>query len=326
MASSKSNGPPGKPGRKPSPFADRRVILLIAVLVGIAGYYGYRWWVDGAARSAAREQLIADTRKELSKDQPDRDVLSKLMARMTRLTDASTSSELLSAQAGIELVRGRAEKADALFGAIAASPTASPEDRSLGARILLAKHAGFGGDVVQARTMLQRAMVMAETAYSSTQDVKDLFRAWQAASRLWDDRAAELAKQLKANHAATPESRLVELNENFLADKAKVADLVIDFVTPPAELRAMQTLVKLILDKDLPAALESAEQQLNIHPGVPAVRFVLAMVLHGCVIGHAKDSPDRASFVNRRNAQLDWLDQRIPVGQPKKWAAMRETN
>ena len=319
----KSSGPAGSSGKKPSPFADRRVIVLIALLVGIAGYYGYSWWADGAARAESRQKLLADTRAELDKEKPDRDTLSQLMARVGKLPDASTAKDLLAAQAEIELVRNRPVKADLLFGSIATGPSATATDRSLGSRILLAKHQGFGGDVVEARTMLQQAMTMAELAYADSHNVKDLFRAWQASIRLWDERSKDLAQQLAAGHAESPASQVAELNEDFdpLRDASKVADLIVDFAVLPDELRAMQTIV-ILRRGEVPAALAAAEQHLVEAPGVPGVRFVAAFVLHACA--HTEEPADRAAFVQRRNVQLDWLDQHVPPGVPKKWESMRE--
>ncbi|MGK0153106.1 MAG: hypothetical protein ACI9SE_000050 [Neolewinella sp.] len=325
MAPSSSLGTAGKPAKKPSPFADRRILVLIALVVGIAGFYGFQSWRAGANRDAARSKLLAATVSELAKDAPDRDVLSKLMARLVRLPNASTSSALLAPQAEIELVRGRPERADKLFGSIASGPGARPADLRLGSRILLAKHEGFGGDVVEANTMLQQVQMMAEVAYSDSRDVKDLFRAWLASIRLWDPRAKDLAGQLKANHGDTPESRLAQLNEVFAAkrDKQLVADLLVDFAKAPAELRAMQTIV-MLFDRDVAGALKAAEQQANETPGVQGVRYVAAVVLHGCALGSEAAPVDRAAFLKRRNVHLDWLDKRVPAEQDKKWDPMRQ--
>jgi hypothetical protein len=105
MAPSSSLGTAGKPAKKPSPFADRRILVLIALVVGIAGFYGFQSWRAGANRDAARSKLLAATVSELAKDAPDRDVLSKLMARLVRLPNASTSSALLAPQAAVPNAR-----------------------------------------------------------------------------------------------------------------------------------------------------------------------------------------------------------------------------
>jgi len=325
VSKSKSTGQPGKPGKKASPLADRRVIVLAVVIVAIAGYYIFGWWSDNAARAAARAKLLTDTVAELEKDVPSNDVLSRLMAGMSRLPDGSTATDLLAAQAKIELYRGRAERADNLFGAIAASPTASAEHMSLGSRILIKKHEGFGGDKVEAKTMLERVLTMAERAYAETRDVDDLFRAWQAATRLWDPRAGDLASQLQANHQETPHSGLAKLNKNFepIRDRQAVAELIVDFGVAPAELQAMHTIVT-AHNEDVPGALKAAEQHLLVSPGTPCVRIALAYVLHVCATGSTAESVDRAAFVNRRNIHLDWLDARAPEDKRARWTPMRQ--
>lgn len=325
MSKTKSTGQSGKPGKKASPFADRRFLALVVAIVAIAGYYVFGWWSDGQARAAHRSKLLSDTSAELQKEQPASDALSRLMAGISRLPDASTASDLLAAQAEIELHRGRPERADKLFGALAASPTAPAAHRSLGARILMAKHEGFGGDKVVAKTMMEQVLTMAERAYAETRDVQDLFRAWQAATRLWDVRAGDLAAQLRAGHAESPESQLAQLNKSFepVRDRQAVADLLIDFATAPAELRAMQTIVT-VHNEDVPGALKAAEQHLIASPGTPCVRIALAYVLHVCATGHPAESADRAVFVQRRDAQLDWLDARAPLDKRARWEPMRQ--
>ncbi|MFT4513800.1 MAG: hypothetical protein ACI89X_000870 [Planctomycetota bacterium] len=328
MASSRnlgtSTGPAGTPAGKPSLFADRRIIILIALVVGIAGWYGYQSWRAGADRDAVRSKLLADTATQLAKDTPDRDELSKLMARLGRQPDSSTSVDLLAPQAEIELVRGRPERAETLFGSIASSPGALPADQRLGSRILLAVHEGFGGNVVEANTMLQQVQSMAEVAYGDSGDVNDLFRAWQASIRLWDPRAAGYATQLQANHGDSPQNRLAQLNEDFKPkrDKQLVDDLLVDFLKAPAELRAMKTIV-MLQGGDVPGALKVAEQHVNETPGVQAVRVVAAFVLHACVAGSKADSADETDFIRRRNVHLDWLDKRVPADQEKTWSRMR---
>jgi hypothetical protein len=324
MASSLKNGPEGNSAGKSAPI-DRRIIILIVIVVGVAAFYGYQAWQARVERDLVRSKLLLATASELKAETPNRDALSKLMAQIRRLPDSSISAELLAPQAEIELIRGRADRADELFGSIANSPDALPADLRLGSRILLAKHADFGGDVVEANTMLQQAQSMAEVAYGDSRDVEDLFRAWQASVRLWDPRSAEFAGQLKANHSESPESRLAQLNENFVADRDQqlVADLLVDFSKVPAELRAIKTIVTL-QSGDVPSARKDAEQHVIEAPGVPGVRLVAAVVLHACAAGSAAESADREVFVTRRNGHLDWLDKRAPSDQEKTWGAMRQ--
>jgi hypothetical protein len=294
----------------------------------VAGWYGFQWWRENAGRAELRQQLLLDTEAELQKEKPDKDVLGDLMARLTRLPDAATAPELLAAQAEIELLRGRPDRADRMFGAIAASPGATPRDQQLGARILIEKQRGFAGDAATSQGMLQRIVTFSENAYADSGKAGDLFRAWQACKRLWDHaRAKGFAEQLASNHADSKEQRLVALSSGFAParDGVAVDDLAIDFGDDqPAELAAMQTAVLLQSGK-LPEALASAERDLNRFAGVGGVRYVLAIVLHACAVGSKPGSLDRATFVKRRDEQLDWLEARAPAGEAlrTKWQQMR---
>lgn len=323
MSNSQSTGPSRKSGSKASLFADRRFLALIVMIVGVAGYYAFVSWSENQERAMVRSKLLSAT--YFGEDGPSSDELSRLMAGITKLPDASTATDLLAAQARIELQRGRPERAEKLFGAVASNPAASADERSLGARIVLALHEGFGGDLVEAKTMLERVLQMSESAYAETDDVADLFRAWQAAKRVWDPRAMELAVQLKAEHGESRESGLAQLSTSFepVRDSDAVEQLVAEFKARPAELRAMQAIV-MVHKGDLPGALREAEQDLLVSSGTPCVRIALAYVLHACASGHAAGSADRDVFVGRRDEQLDWLDKRAPVETRAKWAPMRQ--
>ncbi|MCK5942300.1 MAG: hypothetical protein KAI24_10055, partial [Planctomycetes bacterium] len=211
---------------------------------------------------------------------------------------------------------------------IAASPSASPADQRLGARILLAKQTGFGGDAAEQRAMLQQVVAFSERAYADGGDVKDVFRAWQAAKRMWDHpRAEQFAQQLAQQHGDSMQHRLVALSASFdpARDAVALADLVIDFGDDaPAELAALQTAAVLQSGK-VPEALAKAEKDLLRYAGVGGVRYVLAIVLHACVLGSAEGSLDRATFAKKRDLQLDWLAARAPADEPlrQRWQAMR---
>ncbi|HEB52846.1 MAG TPA: hypothetical protein ENI87_06300 [bacterium] len=301
-------------------------MLPLLLLLLVAGFYGYQWWQERVDRAAARARLIADAATELDKPQPDRDRLSSLMARLTRLPDAATSPELLALQAEIELLRGRPERADEMFLGIATSPGATPAQQRLGARILLRKSETFAGDAAGWTGLLEQVLAFSERAYSDGRDAADLFRAWQAATRLWNPRKRELAAQLAQAHPDSAEHRLVALVDDFdpARDATRVADLFADFATAPYEVHALRTAVTL-QKGDVPAALAMAERDLNLAPGVPGIRYVMAIVLHACALASKEGSVDRIRFADRRDRQLDWLEQRAPADEPQRqqWQKMR---
>ena len=327
MSKPNNPGKPAAPGKR-SPLADRRLLLPVGFVLLVGAWYGFQWWRENAGKAEMRSQLIADTQTELAKEKPNKDVLGDLMARLTRLPDAATAPELLAAQAEIELLRGRPERADRMFGAIASSPSASAMDQQLGARILIRKQDGFGGEAAESQAMLQQVVTFSENAYAESGEAEDLFRAWQASKRLWDhERAKNFAAQLASGHADSKEHKLVALSGAFNPQRDGVAvdDLAIDFGDQvPAELAAMQTTVLAQAGK-VPEALARAEKDLNRFAGVGGVRFVLALVLHACALSSKEGSLDRATFVQRRDEQLDWLETRAPAGEAQRaqWQQIR---
>ncbi len=327
MSTPHSEGRPGASGARGAGGA-KRLLLPAVFLLLIAGVDGVQWWQESADRAADRLQLMADTREELGKEKPDRDRLGELMARLTQLPDAATAPDLLAAQAEIELLRGRPERAERLFGALAASPGATAAQQRLGARILIARQDSFGGDAASMQSMLQQVVTFSERAYADGGDARDAFRSWQGCKRLWDHAGAQrFAQQLAGDHAESKEHRLVALAANFdpSRDASALDDLLVDFDDPPpAELAALRTFGTLNRG-DVPGALRQAEKDLNRCGGVGGVRYVLAIVLHACTLGSPEGSLDRAEFARRRDAQLTWLEERAPAGEAlrQQWRQMR---
>lgn len=328
MSSTTSSSASGQPARR-SPLGDRRVFLLLALVLAVAGPYAFLSWQEGASRVARRSQLLSEVQAELAAESPDMDRLGDLMAGLMMLDDAETAADLLSARAEIQLLRGRAERAYRLFGQVADSPGASPAEQRLGARIQLARQDSFAGDAAAAQGMLEQVITFSSRAYEEGGGAAaDAFRAWQACKRLWShERAAGFAGKLAASHPESKEHRLVALTTSFdpVRDQVAVKDLAIDFGDrAPAELAALE-IATTLQSGAVPAALKLAERGLNRFAGVGGVRFSLAIVLHACTLGKDPGSFDRASFASRRDEQLDWLQARAPAGEALRaqWQQMR---
>ena len=328
MSRTKPAGPPGAPGRRP-PKADRRpLLLLVGLAVVVVGYYVFQGWREGADRAASRSKLLEEVAGALAAAEPDLDLLGELMAGLTMLEGSSTDVEVLTPRAEIELLRGRAERAYRLYAAVADAPGATAAQQRLGARIQLARQDGFGGDAATAKAMLEQVAGFSERVYQEGGDPADALRTWQACKRMWSHgRAATFAQQLADGHAGSKEQRLVALAGAFdpARDVVAVEDLLIDFGDrAPAELVALQTLVTL-QSGDVSGALQQAERALNRFAGVGGVRYVLAIVLHACALGSPAGSLDRGRFVERRDQQLDWLEQRAPADESlrQQWLQMR---
>lgn len=327
MSRSTSPGQPGSPGRRP-PTADRRLLLPVGLVVLVAGFYAFQWWQQGASRAEQRQQLLADVRATLDSKSADKDTLGALMTRLMMLEDAATGPQVLAARAEIEVLRGRPEDAYRLFGALGESPSATVAQRRLAARIQLARQDGFNGAASAAVEMLGQVVQFSEEAYADSGAVEDVFRAWQASTRLWDhERAEALAAQLAADHADSREHRLVKIYDRLdpQRDAVAVEDLLIDFGDAvPAELAALRTTM-LLYANQVTEAFAQAGKDLNQFAGVGRVRFVLAGVLQALVLSFPAGSSDRADYVERRDRQLDWLLERAPASEPlrQQWSKMR---
>ena len=129
---------------------------------------------------------------------------------------------------------------------------------------------------------------------------------------------AEGAEDGSQDQDTTPSAQEEELT---YSDDAMLIDFGAD---APAELAALVTFVALQRGK-VPEALARAEKDLNRFAGVGGVRYVLAIVLHACALGSPGGSLDRASFVQRRDQQLDWLEERAPATESlrRQWQQMR---
>lgn len=318
--------PHSKRARRTSPV----VIVAIAAPILIGLYYGVMWWRGVAAAAAHRESLLAEATAVLAADAPDANELSRLMAAIDKLPDADSAADLLAAAARIELVRGRPERADARFGAVAASPTASPADQRLGAMILLRRAERESAEAAVHSGWLRQVAAYAQRAYDDSADAADLLMVWLARKRLGEHTAAAaVATTLQAAHADSAAAQLVALATAFRPeDGVRPIDHVArQFPVPPPEIEAMRVVVAL-QQRDLAGALGRAETMLLQAPGVFAVRQSAALVFHAAVTANAEGTAERAGFVERRDAQLDWLVARAPADEPLRrvwdgWRGLR---
>ena len=313
--------------RRRSPLANPRLLLPVAVILLVLGYYGYQAWQRSADRAAARTQLLTDLQAALQAPEPDGNALSQLMAGLKKLPDHTTSPELLAAQAEIELLRDRPERAESLFATIASQPGATSAQQRLGARILIRRQAGFTGEASAAEAMLQRVVALSETVYRDGGDAGDLLRAWQASKRLGaHERANGFAEQLTTAHADSPAAQLVQLAASFdpASNGAQAEDLELEFRRVPPELAAMLALVQL-QRSDVPEAVAAIDTLLLQTPSVPVARYAGAIIYHACALASAAGTVDRERWLGRRDQQLDWLEQRMPADEPlrQRWASMR---
>jgi hypothetical protein len=320
----------GTPTRAGSPLARPAVYVPLAVvLLAVAGVV-VKAYAASAAAGADRAQLIADIESEVQKQPVDGSELSRLVARLLKLPDHETARDLVAAAARIELARDRAERAFGLFGALASQPGASPVEQRLGARILLRLHeAGGGGDRSAAAGLLQQVIAFSEAAYADGRDPADLLRAWQAATRLWRmDAASAFAKRILEEHADSPAARLVQLDRTFVERSSEpgiareVEAVAGAFVVAPVEVDAMRVLV-VLGGRDVERAVTGTKALLARAPGMWASHYVAAVVYYACSLSQPEGSAERQQWLGLRNAQLDWVLERVPEDQRERWVKMR---
>jgi hypothetical protein len=297
------------PARPRSPLTKPAVLLPVALLVLAALGYGGWMLLAGAEANAARASLLADIDATLAKPQVDGSELSRLMSLLQKQPDHDFARDLLAAAARIELARGRPERAQALFAALAGQPGASPGEQGLGARILLQVQATGSLDRATGNGLLEQVVQWSEAAYAGERRVEDLLVTWQAAERLGrHERSAAAARDLAASHADSAQARFVQFAMAFAPASGVGAldNVVVDLSPAPVEADAMRVFV-LLQAGDVPGAAAVAESALTRAPGVGVVRWAAAVVFHACVLGSPEGSDERGRWLQRRDAQLAWL-------------------
>ncbi|MCR9247916.1 MAG: hypothetical protein NXI31_23040 [bacterium] len=303
--------------------------LLVPILLVLAacGWFVYQWFAADAAVQAEREKLLGHIAIELDKDQPDTEELARLVARIKEFEDHATAPDLAAAHARIELHRDRSERAAELFLPIASTPGARPEHCGLAARILTRRHESGLPDRGSAVVMLEQILEFAERAYGSSGSSEDLLFCWLAAMRLSDKaRTIQFAERLTGDHPGSAATEFVELSNGFgpTTELDAIDRVRNQFARPQAELEAMLALA-MHFQKDLPGAIAQVEKTLSAFPGVVEVRVVAAAVFAACAAGTAEQAGGNASWVRRRNAQLDWLLENAASEDPRRqgWVTAR---
>ena len=315
------------PPERRAPWLRPAVLVPIGILVLVGIGYGVMRIVAAGETADARSKLLADVEASANKIPRDSDELQRLMTMLKKLPDHDQAHDALAAKARILLARDQPEAAQGVFGSIALSPTATPGEQGLGARILLRVHESGVVDGAGAAGILEQVMQLAAASYRESHSPGDLLRAWQAAERAGQhERAAEFRKQLKENHAESGENRFVEYALGFDPARpvADLDDVLADCLPAPAESAAMRVWAQLQANQ-LGDAVKTAEEGLARAPGVGVVRWAAAVAFHACVVAPSA-APEHERWVLRRDEQLDWV-RRQPgedEGRKKQASAMRD--
>ena len=302
------------------------LFALVAVVVLIAGGYAIVAWRAGSAAAAQRREVLEEVAAVLAQVPPDVDRLGHCVAKLKKLAGAGTDRQLLAAQAQLELARDRAEVAEELFVGLASEPGAATVELQLAARILLRRHEADLGD--RGPAVLAQVRQFSETVYQDLRHPAELLRAWQASERAGQHEVGKrIAADLARDHAESPERRFVDVALSFDPERSRtgLAASVVGLAEVPVEHAPMEALVQL-QGGDVPAAVRTIDAALARAPGVGVVRFAAAAVFHVCVLASAAGSDDRATWVVRRDAQLDWLLRQSGLDETRRatWRQMRE--
>ena len=294
-----------------------------ALLVLGGGWAAFAHFRGQAALAEARQAALLAVDAAVAVRPADLDELGRCMASLRRLPDADTDRELRFAAARVELARDRAEIAEELCVSLAAEPAATVADQRLAARVLLRRHEADLGDA--AAGALRTAQQYSERAHAAERLPGDLFRAWLAAMRAEQfEVGKQFADQLQQLHPDSAEWRFVEVARGGaralgVAGVEGCRDGLDDL---PAEHGAMLAGAQLEAGL-LPAAVASADAGLARAPGLVVVRRIAAVAYHTCVLGSPAGSDDRADWVRRRDAQLDWLVRQTGLDDTQR-AKLRE--
>jgi len=322
-----SRSPVGPVPARRSAWQQPLVLAPLGLAALAAVFFAFQWLERSSAASAERALLFADIEREAQKHPIDGDELSRLAVRLQKLPDASEAADVALATARVELARGRVDRAAELLAPLANRPGATPAEQRLAAAVWLRQHELGAADRSRAVALLQQAVAFAERAYADGQSSEDLLHAWLAALRLGEtERAGQFAGQLIEAHHSTRGARLAQLVRDATLttprqDIERVREL---FPVPPAEVDVLLVTV-LLQAGELDAAVKLLEPLLLRAPGVVEVRRTAALTFHVCVLGNAA-GPARQPWVQRRDAQLDWLaGHAAPEDSGRAgWAAMRE--
>jgi hypothetical protein len=303
-----------------------RIVLWssVGVLLLACGGYAYKLWSDHAARADALQKLCDDVDTVLDAEPLDTDELSRLVTRLDAADTADRRVRLMLAR--IELARGRYERAAQQLDRLLVGQTEGPELRA--AAITWQLWHARGGSAGDRADLGRRALRLAEDAYAATGAAEDLFRLYQASSRVGDDAAAqkhldELASKFGETLPGRVAARLLD-KEGLAQPLAPVEQLIGEWHgEPPAELLLLRATLEL-QQNDIAKAAEHLSAVLASAPNLVEVRNMAAVAFHAMFL--AADGAERDRYRRRRDEQLTWLDSNAPADDARRvqWLRMQQ--
>ena len=303
-----------------------RIVLWssVGVLLLACGGYAYKLWSAQAARSDALQKLCDDVDTVLNADQLDTNELSRIVTKLDAADAADRRVPLMKAR--IDLARGRYERAAKQLDRLLSGHTEAPELRA--AAITWQLWHARGSSASDRADLGRRALKLAEDAYEASGEAEDLFRVYQASSRVGDDAAAQKhLDELSSKFAETLPGRVAArlLDKLGLAQPlAPVEQLIGEWRgEPPAELLLLRATLEL-QQNDIAKAADHLSAVLASAPNLVEVRNMAAVAFHALFL--AAEGAERDRHRRRRDEQLTWLDSNAPAGDTRRvhWLEMQQ--
>lgn len=304
----------------------RPLVLVLALVAAVGGFYAFRAFAETQKESAERTQMFADAEEALGQSKDAAFDPSKLVARLQALPPTDREARVLLGRLearrqrydrALEHLQGVLEDGDEL--ALRTAALASFRQQQLAAV-----------DATTQRQLLQQAIECAERAASTSSDPADWFLCWEAATRLPDAAAADRALAALARTPDSLPSRTAALLSPLRSESAAmptletVSALVAEWTEPPVELELLQAALFLEA-KEFDRALSISTALLAASPNQFEVRQLAATVHHVAVQMEAA-GPQRDRHVALRDAQIQWLDANAPADDSRRplWLSWKQ--
>jgi hypothetical protein len=286
---------------------------------------GVASWRRSAAAAATIASAVADTERALAAASPDRNELSDLYARLSKLDGDDRGVRLCLAR--IDLVRGRYEQAAERLGTAVQSGAGELGELRTAAIAWQQWHARGGRNASERQILGRQALELATGAARLGDEPLDWFVAWQAAVRLPDDEAAEAAATaLQERHATSLPGRTLQAIravQGVDSPTEPLKALAAEWPVAPVELQLAIAVLELG-HQETERALAVLDELAAAAPNVLEVRN-WAATAHHVAASALPPGNEQARHAQIRDGHLGWLDANAPVGEPRRaqWMTMR---
>lgn len=306
----------------------RPLLLILALALGLGGYFVFRVWQEAAQRKLDRAAVIREA-GELLESGKSADA-SRLMPQLLAMGPEDAESRALAAR--LEISRGRPERAvEVLREAIQPDSDPSILREAAQAWLLHAERVADAGGA--RRVLLVESLGFADRAAAASKSADDWFLLWQVARRLEDaESAARALASLESVDQGGVRARTAAMLAGMdLPDSAPpalsaVAELSASWGgQAPLELRLLECGMRIAVN-DGAIALRLADEAIAEAPNLFQARN-LAATAHHLVAMQTEEGPERDRHVSIRDAQIDWLDAHSALDDSRRstWLSWRSS-